>query len=251
MGKVCITIKKGLDADMGTSSTFLDSLSANGYSFDKVHKLSSLDVKNLTKLLDTYQNEGAFVVVLMENDVKESSNGTFICGDKTQLVDTVCALNEESIEKRLVQLLKQKNLKISVAESFTGGGIAKKITSVSGASEVYFEGINCYNETSKIKRLGVLEKTLQEKGAVSKETALEMAYGLLNTGDCDVAIATTGLAGPNSDSSGKPVGLCYLSIGIKDDVKVYEHIFTGTRQEITEKAIDCALNYAYKHIIDL
>ena len=54
MGKVCITIKKGLDADMGTSSTFLDSLSANGYSFDKVHKLSSLDVKNLTKLLYIY-----------------------------------------------------------------------------------------------------------------------------------------------------------------------------------------------------
>ena len=125
------------------------------------------------------------------------------------------------------------------------------MASVSGASEVYFEGLNTYNEVSKIKRLGVAEYTLRTLGAVSDQTAYEMAYGLLNTGDCDVAVATTGLAVPKSDKSMQPVGLCYIAVGTKERIRVYRYIFDGDRKEITEKAINYALFFAYRQLKDM
>lgn len=164
------------------------------------------------------------------------------------LDESVYALENVSLERRLVQLLKLRGKKISVAESFTGGGIAKKIVSVPGASEVYFEGLNTYNELSKIKRLGVSEYTLKTVGAVSDQTAYEMAAGLIATGDADISIATTGLAGPKSDNSMLPVGLCYIAVGTKERVFVYRYKFEGEREEITQKAISYALFHAYKHL---
>lgn len=164
------------------------------------------------------------------------------------LSDTVYALDDTPLAKQLVQLLKIRGRKISVAESFTGGGIAKRIVSVSGASEVYFEGLNTYDEVSKIKRLGVSEYTLKTVGAVSDQTAYEMAAGLIATGDCDVSIATTGLAGPNTDRSMLPVGLCYIAVGTKERVFVYRYKFDGDRETITETAINYALFLAYKQL---
>ncbi len=162
------------------------------------------------------------------------------------LGDTMYAMNDVSLEEQLVSLLKLRGKKISVAESFTGGGIAKRITSVSGASEVYFEGLNTYAEESKIARLGVSEYTLRIEGAVSQETAYQMALGLLNSGNCDFAIATTGLAGPKTDRSMLPVGLCFIAAGTKEKIFVYRYKFEGNRKEITEKAINYALFHAYK-----
>ncbi len=164
------------------------------------------------------------------------------------LGDTVYALNEVSLEEQLLSIAKIRGKRISVAESFTGGGIAKRITSVSGASEVYFEGVNTYNEVSKVKRLGVSEYGLRTAGAVSDQTAYEMALGLLNTGDCDIAIATTGLAGPKSDRSMLPVGLCYIAVGTKEKILVYRYKFDGNRKEITEKAINYAMFLAYREL---
>ena len=167
------------------------------------------------------------------------------------LGDTVYALDDVNIEEQIINLAKLRRRKISLAESFTGGGIAKRLTSVSGASEVYFEGLNTYNENSKIKRLGVTEYTLRTLGAVSDQTAYEMAYGLLNTGDCDIAVATTGIAGPKSDKSMQPVGLCYIAVGTKERIRVYRYIFDGDRKEITEKAINYALFFAYRQLKDM
>ena len=164
------------------------------------------------------------------------------------LSDTVYALNDVTIEEQLVEILKLRKKKISVAESFTGGGIARRITSVSGASAVYFEGVNTYDERSKIKRLGVSELGLRTVGAVSDQTAYEMALGLLNSGDCDIAIATTGLAGPKSDRSMLPVGLCFIAVGTKEKVYVYRYKFDGDRTAITEKAINYALFTAFKQL---
>ncbi|MBQ8395201.1 MAG: CinA family protein [Clostridia bacterium] len=167
------------------------------------------------------------------------------------LGDTLYAMEDISLEEQVVSILKLRNRKISVAESFTGGGIAKRLTSVSGASAVYFEGLNTYNELSKIKRLGVSEYTLKMQGAVSDQTAYEMVCGLLNTQDCDIAIATTGIAGPKSDRSLQPVGLCYIAVGTREHIRVYRYVFDGTREEITEKAINYALFYAYKQLKDI
>ena len=164
------------------------------------------------------------------------------------LEENLYALEDISIEKQLVQLLTVRGKKISVAESFTGGGIAKRITSVSGASKVYFEGLNTYDEGSKIKRLGVREYTLRMNGAVSDQTAYEMAAGLMATGDCDVSVATTGIAGPFSDGTDAPVGLAYIAVGTAERVFVYQYKFNGTREQITERAINYALFQAYKHL---
>ncbi len=164
------------------------------------------------------------------------------------LGDTVYALSDISLEEQLVQLLKLRGKRLSVAESFTGGGVARRITAVSGASEVYFEGLNTYAEESKIKRLGVSEYGLRMAGAVSDQTAYEMALGLLNTGDCDISIATTGLAGPKSDRSMLPVGLCFIAVGTREKVFVYRYKFDGNREEITEKGINYALFHAYKQL---
>lgn len=165
-----------------------------------------------------------------------------------ELDDTIYAMEDTSLEQQLVNILKVRGCMVSVAESFTGGGIASRITSVPGASEVYFEGINAYNEKAKVKRLGVLPQTLEKHGAVSKQTAYEMVAGLLRTGDCNIAIATTGLAGPNTDKSGLPVGLCYIAVGTTERICVYEYHFEGARDEIAKKAINYALYLAYKQL---
>lgn len=164
------------------------------------------------------------------------------------LGDCIYALEDITLEEQLVRLLKLRGRKLSVAESFTGGGIARRIVSVSGASQVFFEGLNTYDELAKIKRLGVSEYTLKTMGAVSDQTAYEMATGLLNTGNCDISIATTGLAGPNTDRSMLPVGVCFISVGVKDRVFVYRYKFDGDREEITETAINYALFLAYKQL---
>jgi len=161
---------------------------------------------------------------------------------------SVYAMDDTPLAEQLITLLKLRGKKISVAESFTGGGIARKLTSVSGASEVYFEGLNTYNELSKIKRLGVSDYTLATMGAVSDQAAYEMAAGLIATGDCDISIATTGIAGPKSDRSMQPVGLCYIAVGTKESIFVYRYKFDGRRKEITETAINYALYQAYKHL---
>ena len=164
------------------------------------------------------------------------------------LSECVYALDDVTLEEQLVRLLKLRGRTLSVAESFTGGGVGKRIVSVSGASEVYFEGLNTYNEESKIKRLGVSNFTIKTKGAVSDQTAYEMAAGLISTGDCDISIATTGLAGPKTDKSLLPVGLCYIAIGLKERVFVYRYQFDGSRDEITQTAINYALFLAYKQL---
>lgn len=162
------------------------------------------------------------------------------------LEENLYAVEERTLPQQIVALLKEKGKRISAAESFTGGGVSAEITSVSGASSVFFEGVTAYNESAKIKRLGVRAETLQKYGAASKETASEMVAGLLQTGDCDLAIATTGIAGPNSDSTGFPVGLCFIGVGNKDNITVYRYTLQGDRNTVTQTAIKLALFLVYK-----
>lgn len=165
-----------------------------------------------------------------------------------RLNDYIYALEDLSLVQRLHQALRLRKLNVSVAESFTGGGICQRLVEEPGISDVFFEGLNTYANLAKQKRLNVSEYTLMNKGAVSDDTAYEMALGLLQTGSCDLAIATTGIAGPSSDQTSKPVGLCYIAIGLKSRVFVYRYNFTGDRETITKTAINYALFLAYKQI---
>ncbi len=158
------------------------------------------------------------------------------------------AMEDITVGERLFQALKLHRLKLSTAESFTGGGVGEAIVKNPGASTVFFEGLNTYANESKKERLGVSEYTLKQKGAVSGDTAYEMAAGLLKTGNCDVAVATTGIAGPKSDGSGTPAGTCFIAVGTPDRVRVFEYHLEGDRASVTKQAVNLALFLAYKEI---
>lgn len=166
----------------------------------------------------------------------------------TELQEYVYAMEDVTLAERLFQLLKLRRMKICVAESFTGGGVGKRLVDVPGISEVFYEGLNTYANESKIYRLGVGELTLIQHGAVSEETAYEMAEGLLKKGFCDVAISTTGIAGPKSDNTKKPVGLIYIGVGTAEKISVYKYNLKGDRNNVTETAINLALFLAYKTV---
>lgn len=166
----------------------------------------------------------------------------------TDLKDYIYAMEDVSLAERLVEALRLHRMHVSTAESFTAGGVGRAIVQVPGASDVFFEGINAYANRAKQVRLGVNEYTLKHKGAVSDETAFEMAAGLLREGNCELAIATTGLAGPGADGTNKPVGLCFLAAGTRERVRVFRFQLTGDRETITRTAINYALFLAYKQI---
>ncbi len=166
----------------------------------------------------------------------------------TSLDKYVYALEDITLAERLFQLLKLRRMKISTAESFTGGGIGGRLVEVPGISEVFYEGVNTYANESKTDRLGVQEMTIKSNGAVSGETAYQMAEGLIRHGGCDVSVATTGIAGHKSDNTAKPVGLCYIAVGQKNGTSVYKYNLSGDRKTITETAINYALFLVYRHI---
>lgn len=166
----------------------------------------------------------------------------------SELHGYIYAMDDLSIAEQLFRLLKLRRMKISVAESFTGGGVGQKLVEIPGISEVYFEGLNTYSNQAKVERLGVDQFTLQHFGAVSEQTAREMAMGLLNSGNCDIAISTTGIAGPKSDNTSKPVGLLYIAAGTRDNIEVYEYKLKGDRATVTNTAINLALFLAYNTI---
>lgn len=178
----------------------------------------------------------------ISKDTFDSVIRTIVAG----LNDNIYAMDDISLAERLFQLLKLRRAKISVAESFTGGGIGKKLVEIPGISEVYCEGLNTYSNESKIARLGVNEHTLDRYGAVSEQTAYEMVEGLQKSSHCDVCIATTGIAGPASDKTAKPVGLVYIAVAVGDNYSVFEYNLNGSRENITNTAINLALFHTYK-----
>ena len=167
---------------------------------------------------------------------------------KIDFVENYLPTMQENPQVFLVKILKEKGFIVSTAESFTGGNIASAITSVSGASSVFYEGIVAYNEGAKVQRLGVSRQTLDEFKPVSKEVAYEMAKGLACSGKCDLAISTTGIAGPNSDCSNFPVGLCFIGINFKGNITVYKYNLAGNRQEIVNQGTNLAINLAINTI---
>lgn len=120
---------------------------------------------------------------------------------------------------KLSELLTQRGLTISTAESCTGGLVAKTITDISGVSSVYFGSVVSYDNSVKENVLGVKRQTLDTVGAVSAETACQMAEGVKNLMKTDIGISTTGIAGPGGATPGKPVGTVYIGIAYKDKVE--------------------------------
>ena len=143
-----------------------------------------------------------------------------------------------------VSALKKSRLALATAESCTGGLVAKKITDVSGASEVFEGGVVSYSNEVKMKLLGVSRETLAAHGAVSEETAREMALGAREKLGADVGLSTTGIAGPTGGTKEKPVGTVCFGIASKAGARTFTKRFgeDKTREEIREAASDFALS---------
>lgn len=127
---------------------------------------------------------------------------------------------DNKTEQTVARIMFNKSMTISVAESCTGGLISSRLTDITGSSVYIKENYVTYSNEAKTKLLGVKEETLKEFGAVSEECAREMAQGLFEKTDCDVALATTGLAGPGGATEYKNVGLLYVGIKNKYTTKV-------------------------------
>lgn len=166
----------------------------------------------------------------------------------SELKDYIYAMEDVTVAMRLAEVLNLHRYRISTAESFTGGGVGRALVGIAGASKFFYEAINAYDNKAKKERLGVSEYTLKNHGAVSNETAYEMAAGLLKEGNCDIAVSTTGIAGPSSDDTNKPVGLCYIAVGTPDRVRVFEYRLSGSREEITNTAVNLALFLVFREI---
>lgn len=151
----------------------------------------------------------------------------------SRIGDNIFGEGDERLETLIVKKLLENNETISLAESCTGGAVTSRLIDVSGVSKVLTEGIVCYSNESKMKRLGVKKETLEKYGAVSAETAREMLEGQ----GADIAIATTGIAGPDGGSEDKPVGTVYIGIRIKDEVHIKKYNFKGTRERIRRSTV--------------
>lgn len=143
---------------------------------------------------------------------------------------------EETIETVLVRMLREKGLTLSFAESCTGGLLSKKITDVPGSSKVFIGSVVSYSNEVKEKLLGVDSNILEKFGAVSAETAREMALKCKEIFNTDVAASVTGIAGPDGGSNEKPVGLVYFCILIGDKIILKENRFVGDRDAIRERS---------------
>ena len=167
----------------------------------------------------------------------------------SRLGNVVYGIDSENIEQRVVELLKENKMTIATAESCTAGYIPKRLTDIPGASEVFGCGIISYSNEIKQQLLGVKKETLDRFGAVSEQTAREMAAGVRRVSGADIGISVTGIAGPGSDGTDKPVGLCYIALDA-EDVQTCEKVETGKNDREYNRYVNAsrALNLARIYI---
>ena len=145
--------------------------------------------------------------------------------------------------QKLVKLLSKKNLKISFAESCTGGLLSSSITSISGSSKVFTIGLVTYSNQSKISLLKVNKKTILKHGAVSYETCLSMVKNLSKISKTNISVSVTGVAGPKGGTKQKPVGLVYIGIKRGNKTIIRKHLFKNkNRNSIQITTVNKALN---------
>jgi PncC family amidohydrolase len=160
--------------------------------------------------------------------------------------DTKASDADSPVETRIHALLAlpdggQSPITVAAAESLTGGNVSARITAISGSSGYFLGGIVAYSNAAKASLLGVAEQTLATRGAVSAECAREMAEGARRAFGADLAVATTGIAGPGGATERKPVGLVYIGLAGPDGVSAEEFHFPGGRAVVTDASTQAAL----------
>lgn len=155
---------------------------------------------------------------------------------------------EAGLEYQIGEPLRQKGWKLALAESCTGGLVGHLITNVPGSSEYYLGGITAYAYEAKERLLGVRQKTLETYGAVSQETALEMARGVRAALGADVGISITGIAGPGGGMPGKPVGLVWVGLSTPTGDWAWRYLWHGNRIENKTYSAEAALQQLLAYI---
>ncbi|MBR5535848.1 MAG: competence/damage-inducible protein A [Clostridia bacterium] len=157
--------------------------------------------------------------------------------------------DDNSMEKVVVDSLNKRHMTLATCESCTGGLIGQLLTKVSGASEVYGFGFVTYANEAKMQLVGVKKETLDAYGAVSEETAREMAEGARRVSGSDIAVSVTGIAGPTGGTEDKPVGLVYIGISDKNGTEAFRFVQSGDRERVRKKSALCALDLVRRRIL--
>ena len=169
---------------------------------------------------------------------------------KKRFGDAVYTTEENvTLEESVIRLLEEKKMTVTTAESCTGGKLSGRLLNVAGASSVYNEGYITYANASKEKILGVKHETLETYGAVSEQTAAEMALGAAKAAGADAALSVTGIAGPGGGTAEKPVGLVYIGCAVNGEVTVREYRFTGNREKNRDYAVARAITLLREELL--
>jgi nicotinamide-nucleotide amidase len=168
---------------------------------------------------------------------------------RDNLGDAVYGVDDQELEEVVGVLLKQRRLKLAVAESCTGGLLGGRITSIAGSSEYFERGAVVYSYLAKTEMLGVPRDLIERHGAVSSEVAEAMALGIQRAAHTDLGLAVTGIAGPGGGTEKKPVGLVCTALASAQGVKIAEHRFLGTREQVRIRASQMALDMVRRYLI--
>jgi nicotinamide-nucleotide amidase len=161
----------------------------------------------------------------------------------------VFAANGETMEQVIAKLLTDRGETVATAESCTGGLISRRLTELAGSSNYFMEGAVTYSNEAKMRTLGVKEETLEKFGAVSSETAEEMARGMRERANTDYAISVTGVAGPDGGSEDKPVGTVWFGLADREKAKTIKVIFPGDRYLIRWRSSQMALDLLRRRLL--
>lgn len=165
--------------------------------------------------------------------------------------EEISSLGPEPLEKVIGDLLRNKRMTLSTAESCTGGLLSSRITDIPGSSSYFIGGVVAYSNEIKKKILDVKEEDLKNFGAVSEPVVKQMAEGIRRVFGTDFGIGISGIAGPNGGTPEKPVGTVYLSLAFEEKTKVYKKFFTGSRKDIKFKSSHFILNELRKTLLNL
>lgn len=213
-----------------------------------------MSLPNITMALLAKRAEMHIRLVARSSEITSGKAGDFLDRAEEEirrrLGDKVFGRDQETMIGIVGQMLKSKHLTIATAESCTGGLLGAALTQEPGSSEFYLGGVVSYSNSVKRGILGVSEENLKTFGAVSEEVAKEMAVGIRSKVGSDLAISTTGIAGPDGGSDQKPVGLVYIGIATPEGVHAKKFQFYGERESVRQLTVQAALNGVRQHMLN-
>lgn len=222
---------------------------------DMEDRISDLVSKQTNPTIAPYAKEGEVTLRITAKYIRNDDNVDIIepviDSIKARLGDYIYSTENENMEVTVAKLLMANNITISIAESCTGGIVSGKLTDIPGISSVFSGGMIVYSNEAKVKNLQVRQKTLDNYGAVSKETAAEMAENVRRIYNTQLGLSITGIAGPDGGSAEKPVGLVYIGLADGQKTQVKEIRLSGERSKIRNISSLHALDMVRRNILNL